>query len=222
MKERPILFSAPMVQAILAGNKTQTRRVVKIPDNGFHNYEFSHMYLHNAAFVSRIEGVTRAEHIPCPYGQIGDQLWVRETFCPIFPQDKNYNNGKPIEYDYKASYNHGDRLGDLIGIRKKWTPSIHMPRRASRIQLEIIAIRVERLNSITVGDPINEGVESLRNEGEFWRDYSNPDGKGIVSLTCNSAYESFMTLWESINGDESWTENPWVWVIEFKRVEGAA
>lgn len=186
MKARPILFNAPMVRAILNGSKTQTRRVVKdkhidaAPPVAFFQYLREH----------------------CPYGQLGDQLWVRETFCPIYPQDPNYNGGNPIEYDYAATYKHGDRLGDSIGIKKKWTPSIYMPRAASRITLEITGIRVERLQDISEEDAQAEGVaNSLHLRGG------------------RLARENFAHLWWTINGDGSWEANPWVWVIEFRRIK---
>lgn len=215
MKERPILFSAPMVQAILAGNKTQTRRSIKpqptVSENGGICWK-------NRCYGVNTDGtpylnVFIKNH--CPYGQIGDQLWVRETFCPIYPQDKNYNNGRPIEYDYKASYKHGDRLGDLIGEKKKWTPSIHMPRRASRIQLEITDVRIERLQDISEVDALAEGCRPI--EGCKWHTWEEADAG--IPMHDHTARDAFSGLWGAINGEDSWTENPWVWVIEFKRVE---
>lgn len=139
-----------------------------------------------------------------PYGKIGDRLWVRETFCPIFPQDPDYNNGEPIEYDYRADYQHGTRLGDVLGIKKIWKPSIFMPRDAARITLEITNIRVERLNDISEEDALAEGVKK----------------KVILDwpLITRAAWCEFRNLWSGINGEESWDLNPWVWVIGFKRI----
>lgn len=184
MKERPILFSAPMVCAILADTKTQTRRA--FPNKtGLHSREPHH----------------------CPYGQPGDRLWVRETFCPIYPQDPDYNAGKPIAYDYAASYQHGDRLGDSLGIKKKWKPSIHMPRIASRITLEITSVRVERLRDISEADAQAEGcaLECMTPTGD-------DRGSAIYGPS------GFKSLWESIYGSNSWSDNPWVWVVDFRRV----
>lgn len=202
MKERPILFSAPMVRAILAGTKTQTRRAVKLQPEAEHGgepYWFVGGYrawtYRNTTDLLRKGGNV----MPCPYGQTGDRLWVRESFCPIYSQDPHYNGGRPIEYDYQATYKHGDRLGDLIGVKKKWKPSIHMPRAASRITLEVTAVRVERLQDISEADALAEGV------------YTDP--------AC-PAYDAYAQLWDEINGSDSWEANPWVWVVEFKRLEG--
>ena len=186
MKERPILFSAPMVRALLAGTKTQTRRIVKARD-------LEWMDVHQG-----LREPDNAER--CPYGQPGDRLWVRETFARIDGQTRPW-----IETDYQATYTHGDRLGDTLGIKKRWTPSIHMPRHASRITLEVTGVRVERLQDISEADAIAEGV---RNSLHL------PGGR--------FARENFEHLWWTIHGDGSWESNPWVWVIEFKRVEGGA
>jgi len=214
MKERPILFSAPMVKAILSGSKSQTRRVVKPqPTEG------------GLEWVTACGGDFAAWQDPlllldehsedggpcqrkCPYGQPGSRLWVRETFCPIYPQDPHYNGGRPIEYDYQATYKHGDRLGDLIGAKKKWKPSIHMPRAASRITLEVTGVRVERLQDISETDALEEGIS-----------YNDLPNNGLDPRRARTWYHR---LWESINGPGSWDANPFVWVVEFKRVEGGA
>lgn len=204
-KEQPILFSAPMVRAILDGHKTQTRRIVKqslerLGDGDW--YAFGHKgvnYRVNARHTTVAAWARLLQF--CPYGQPGDRLWVRETFCPIYPQDPTYNGGRPIEYDYAATYRHGYRLGDLLGEKKKWNPSIHMPRCASRITLEITGVRVERLHDINEADATAEGTpHSLH----------LPAGR--------TAVENYCHLWECINGDGSWADNPWVWVIEFHRI----
>lgn len=152
---------------------------------------------------------------PCPYGEVGDRLWVRETFCPVYPQDPSYNGGEPIEYDYAATYQHGDRLGDSLGVKKVWKPSIHMPRVASRILLEVTGVRVERLQDISEADAIAEGIENnprLDPAGRcHWRVYGKP------STGTNVPEASYQSLWEDINDPGSWDTNPWVWVIEFKR-----
>jgi hypothetical protein len=145
MKERPILFSAPMVRALLEGRKTQTRRIVKPKP--------SHVDAggRTGAVIGKFAG-----HVEClcPYGMPGELLWVRETFAKIPGQTRDW-----IETDYRATYTHGDRLGDSLGIKKKWTPSIHMPRAASRITLRITDVRVERLQSISEDDAIAEGID---------------------------------------------------------------
>jgi hypothetical protein len=208
MRERPILFNAPMVRAILAGTKTQTRRVVKL-------WEFYEPLDKAPLMPADLEYLPdfRAYRSTCPYGQPGDRLWVRESFDPIYPQDPSYNGGKPIEYDYQATYKHGDRLGDLIGVKKKWKPSIHMPRRASRITLEITGVRVERLQDISEADAQAEGINVLPTlKGQA----CNIDGGPLLA---GGPRLAFRDLWQSINGPESWQATPWVWVVEFKPLE---
>jgi len=193
MKARPILFSGPMVRAILDGTKTQTRRVVK------HKPDADCPYHENNIAVA------------CPYGKVGDRLWVRETWKPHYDcmvgtcirfraDDLNW---KPTAWTH-------DQGGwcELNEETPQWRPSIFMPRWASRLTLEITAVRVERLQAITEADAKAEGVEWL-NQG--YRIY------GREACTY-SAIQSYRTLWESINGFGSWDTNPWVWVIEFKRL----
>lgn len=190
MKERPILFSAPMVRALLDGSKTQTRRVVN---------------QRHLAQIDLSRGGCKANWSkPMPYGQPGDRLWVRESFCRIDGQTRPW-----IETDYRATYKHGDRLGDTLGIKKRWTPSIHMPRHASRITLEITGVRVERLQDISRGDSLNEGI--VKTAGGF----GLPAGQ---HYNAEDPRDSYFSLWESINGPGSVMLNPWVWVVEFKKV----
>ena len=202
MKERPILFSGAMVRALLADAKTQTRRVVKMEshqqieqrDDG---RDWPWMY----------DGERDADYwMACPYGQPGDRLWVRETFARIDGQTRPW-----IETDYQATYTHGDRLGDTLGIKKRWTPSIHMPRHASRITLEVTSVRVERLQDIDLADALAEGISDT---GALILDRAGNEQGGPIA--------EYAVLWEQINGPGSWDANPWVWVIEFKRVEGGA
>jgi hypothetical protein len=189
MTERPILFSAPMVRAILDGGKTQTRRVVKskrepvlIPFAALQSEMQEHLEL--LGWRQWTKG-----HLgpPCPYGQPGDRLWVRESFA----KDSD-------GYVYKATCPWWDSL-----IGKK--PSIHMPRDASRITLEITDVRVERLQHISEVDAQAEGA------------FFAPD-----AAYKNSFKQGFENLWQSINGPESWDANPWVWVVSFKQVKGGA
>jgi len=199
MTDRQILFSAPMVRAILDGSKTQTRRVVK-PVRGFESFNICRpdmmadqdkVWWHGAG-TERV-GVSQS----CPYGQIGDRLWVRESFA------KDCDG-----YVYKATCPWWDSL-----IGKK--PSIHMPRWASRITLEITDVRVERLQAISEWDAVEEGVC----ETDF---YDNAERKVSAGAPWSIARLAFADLWQSINGAESWDDNPLVWVISFKRVEGGA
>lgn len=199
MKERPILFSGAMVRALLAGTKTQTRRVVKpwtskAPSNK-----------PAPADLTYLPDFT-CYRSTCPYGQPGDRLWVREAFRPIYPQQESYNGGNAIGYDYREGYQLGYRMGDSISP-PKWKPGIHMPRGACRIVLEIVSVRIERLNDICGNDCIAEGA---------WREEDKALGRS------KEAIEAYSSLWQSINGQGSWDANPWVWVIEFKRVEGGA
>ena len=178
MKERPILFSAPMVRALLNGTKTQTRRVVK-------RFE-----VRAGMPEPEMQSLLRC----CPYGAPGDRLWVRETFAKIDGQTQPW-----IETDYRATYTHGDRLGDSLGIKKRWTPAIHMPRAASRITLEVTGVRVERLQDISEADVQAEGCTG------------SPLGHAADAML-------YPKLWDSINGPGAWERNPFVWVVEFRRI----
>ena len=199
MKERPIIFSGPMVRALLDGNKTQTRRVVKMKPH--HQIEERD---NGTPWPWMYDGERDADSwMACPYGQPGDRLWVRETFARIDGQTRPW-----IETDYKATYTHGDRLGDTLGIKKRWTPSIHMPRAASRITLEITSVRVERLQDISEADAQAEGVTD---DGSLVTDLDGKDRGGTIA--------AYATLWEVINGVGSWDDNPWVWVLQFKHLQ---
>lgn len=217
MKERPILFSAPMVRALLAGTKTQTRRAVKIT----HRTPGLESCLEPPAGLKTRPGLA-AEL--CPYGKPGDRLWVRETWqyydwteegepCIRFSADNATSWPEPgldtwadrlvdvwEALSRSENYSIDNRARD-----RRWRPSIHMPRWASRILLEVTAIHVERLQDISEEDATAEGVDFAGHSPEILRDYW-PD-------------ERFSMLWETINGDGSWNSNPWVWVVEFKRVQ---
>lgn len=194
MKERPILFSALMVQAILAGRKSQTRRIMKHPRKEYQNnitysgsfgedingdwIGWTGKYLPDEVKKMNNELYPNGGGIKCPYGKVGDVLWVRETWQRI--------EGNRIIY--KA---------DPIIWGKKWKPSIFMPKKACRIKLEITNIRVERLNDISKADVIAEGIQVPLNS----------TGIGM-----------YAQLWEKINGEGSWDKNPWVWCISFKTI----
>lgn len=192
-RERPIIFSAPMVRAILESRKTQTRRIAKCDGNPFHSA--------SGAWVAMNAKKGVITEMRCPYGEMGDRLWVRESFRKIMGQ-----SGGWIETDYRATYQHGDRMGDHLGVKPKWMPSIHMPRAASRITLEITEVRLERLIGISADDA----------EAEGW---PGPDDKNTI----RSAYPIgwYAHLWDQINGKRHpWDSNPWVWVVCFaQRVE---
>lgn len=197
MKERPILFSAPMVRAILDGTKTQTRRVAHVTDEGC-----------RPGFITPTAGFTprriESHYTYCPYGQPGDRLWVRETHA-IVPRTA-YANSVGVNQVLRPDDNHDAAVFREGWERSKpgrWRPSIHMPRWASRITLEIVRVRVERLHDISEQDAWAEGCLG-------WDD----DVTGG-----SSGYAEFWNLWESINGEGSWNKNPWVWVVEFKKVE---
>lgn len=204
MKERPILFSAPMVRALLDGSKTQTRRVVKA----------KHLPWLEHIVPNFLDG--KWNQRPLPYGQTGDRLWVRERFRSLDCGEVDYFADGPQIWE---------RMQDHIALpdADKWKPSIHMPRWASRITLEITSVRVERLQDISKADAIAEGIERLTYGGlTTYRNYSITDDLAEVSPMLESPIESYRTLWESITGPSSWDANPFVWVIEFKRVEQAA
>lgn len=201
MKERPILFSGPMVKAIREGRKTQTRRVVKP----------SWIAAADAAGESwGPEGDQNYWAGVCPYGQPGDRLWVREThrFDGLDPRIA-IRDRRLDEISYRA-----DMISDSCCDSCTWRPSIFMPRWASRITLEVAGVRVERLNEISEADAKAEGIEDV---GDLWRNYT-PDSHYLHCLTLEQPRDSFRSLWESINGPGSWDLNPFVWVVEFGRV----
>lgn len=200
MKERPILFSAPMVRAILADTKTQMRRVVKPrkdPDFGCQ------------MAPSEIAGDKHAERL-CPYGQPGDRLWVRETWAfGIHALAAARDEDGPFVYA-------ADPMAQQQRLCDRWRPSIHMPRWASRITLEITSVRVEQLQDISIEDAKAEGVWTHESVVSDCMNHF-----GIDALAVNPR-RAFQMLWDQINGPSSWSVNPWVWVVEFKRVEGGA
>ena len=184
MKERPIIFNTEMVKAILEGRKTQTRRVIK-PQPG---YDLGYQDCGNgfAIQVGADYPDNKEDERYCPYGQAGDKLWVREAFVQCI--STKIHPGPNFVYRADTSKEAQEDYG------YKWKPSIHMPRLASRITLEITDIRVERVQDITLQDKWNEG-------------YPPEIGR-------------FQDLWDSINEKRGfgWDTNPWVWVIEFKRI----
>jgi hypothetical protein len=246
-KERPILFSAPMVRAILEGRKSQTRRVVKpqpvlnLDSDDIHKVglpESKGLGYYSGSTPYRWSKKDRApDRTPCPYGAPGDRLWVREpwkahsTFNHLpprdIPQSRVFYLAGPEAYSPDhARYRHAR----------------FMPRWASRILLEVTDERVERLQAISEADAVAEGAEASAFPGPWWQGYKDFDGELIHQQATGeqppdwmiepkpmrsmkhldrSAVDQFRALWFSINGLESWDANPWVWVISFRRLESA-
>lgn len=213
IKERPILFSGPMVRAILDGRKTQTRRVVKWKPRepglnlNFSGLELGHYFtgrpasgwvLHSRDGNGCWNDRTWPAH--CPHGQSGDRLWVRETWAPNYTGldrlPPHYRADLPDDRDAALTANHAFGL-------MQWKPSIHMPRKLCRLVLEITGVRVERLQEISNADITAEGFTS---------------GEGVWAGSMRAA---FFQLWDKLNSKRgySWESNPWVWVLTFKRLE---
>lgn len=220
-----MIFNGEMVRAILDGRKTQTRRPVKFP----HIDRDAMCELSGNELAGELSA---GNYRNSPHGKPGDHIWVRETWGVVsheldedgriqpwspdrpataiheMPFGNGYYSGHAI-YAADGEFTWGDDDGYEDG-RSCWKPSIHMPRAACRILLEVTGVRVERLNSISQEDAQAEGMELTG-----WRPtYSDPDSGGEVW----TPYDNFAQLWESIYGEESWKANPWVWVIEFKVV----
>lgn len=238
VKERPILFSTPMIKAIIENRKTVTRRVMDIQPNNPGTFGVSPIwgygvpvglkslprkYWNTEATVkdpwnyfcvhcaTNVDGRRVDKDVHCRYGKPGDVLWVRETWSKIHYEGID---DKPT-YLYRADQG-------MSEVKRIWRPSIFMPREACRISLEITDIGVERLQDITEEDAIREGILFYDDSilGRRFKDYEadasaygHPDHD---YPTLSTARESFFTLWQSINGPESWNDNPWVWKISFK------
>ncbi|PNK64475.1 hypothetical protein A6J33_017665 [Pantoea sp. FDAARGOS_194] len=218
MRERPILLNADMVRAVLNGSKTQTRRIITPQpfDRSWarhdHQIEIASGRAENGDEIDGLLAYTKSSggewHAFCPFGQPGDRLWVRETF-------RVHSRATDVAtLVYKASGRQSwteqtHRVPASVcnkpAVIEKWTPSIHMPRWASRITLEITGVRVERLTALSDDDARNEGCPAQLPH--------NPEDE-------HQARTWFRGLWSEIYGEESWQANLWVWVIEFKRVEG--
>jgi len=231
MRERPILFSGPMVRAILDGTKTQTRRVVK-PAGALLAMSWSPLHPERGLRVTTRTGKHSTHTGPvsealsaCPYGEPGDRLWVRETWGLHGHGDYTWwcrdsikgRTADDLALSYEVAY-----AADATSEYDHWRPSIHMPRWASRLTLEVTSVRVERLHAITEDDARAEGVDWSRPEpyGERWDDdREDPREVGYPPAGASFARDNFRRLWSSINRSESWAANPWVWVVGFKRVE---
>lgn len=231
MKERPILFSTPMVQAILNGRKTQTRRVINCVCNLDHlgrklgEWGLSippHQWSGDSdevrwgwkgkkppkkgdwveVFQTDVDDHASAP-VRCPFGEVGDRLWVREK----------YQIGDPDAISHRDCVFSDSPYASEV---KRWVSPIHMPRWASRILLQITAVTAERLHEISEGAALDEGIQRW-DQGPLMLRYGLPDWCPTARL--DSARNAFAYLWESLHGVGSWNANPWVWVIEFKRVE---
>lgn len=208
MADRPILFSAPMVRAILDGRKTMTRRIVRLHRHHDIAIQSVGTPLGDEWRYEETTGRGRAcGVVPCPFGAPGDRLWVRERFAAL---DEHGNRCAPRDAafallaDGAQVFRDGSYFPGLPHYaagafdRIMWRPSIHMPRWAARVELELLAVRVERLQSITEADAQAEGVEPIQMDG-------------------GSYLPRFEGLWDSINGKRApWASNPWVWVVEFR------
>lgn len=230
MRERPIMFNGSMVRAILDGRKTQTRRAVKLAEFGPSDTPGYHWHYRNRRGCWND---IRCEGAPvqlCPYGQPGDRLWVRETWATT------EQAGDPPD-DIRCVYRADDPDWETMeGWR--WTPAIHMPRWAARITLEIVSVRVERLQEISHADAQAEGAtcadngvtEAARERGQSTEEAAkwgqalpgwSHAGETHPDRCLTTARGSFGNLWESIYGPGSWDANPWVWAVEFRRLEDA-
>ena len=206
IKERPILFSASMVRAILEGQKTVTRREVK---------KRAALDCLAAGFEPAFLALPGNSDL-CPYGQPGDRLWVREAWQADAQVDsvapRELSHGEPIRYPADWDFR---QTGCAMIKPGKIRPSIHMPRWVSRILLEITDVRVQRLQDITEEQAKAEGVRPMRDGSDTW---VSREGPGNLVTPWPTAKEAFGDLWNSINGPHAWEANPWVWVVEFKRV----
>ena len=232
MKTKPILFSTPMVVAIMNGSKTQTRRIVKYnktienPTIGFSSLTDSDQF--------EVRGIHKNEEFgisffKLPYSK-GDIMWVRETFAELYdyedhPElDCNMREEWDCGYWYKTD---GDLKKATLFVKdNKWKPSIYMPKKACRNFLKTTKVRVERVQAISESDAIAEGIlfyDCDITKGRFFKDYlTKEDGLGHPDYdypTVRTAKESFKTLWISINGQESWDDNPYVWVYDFEKTD---
>lgn len=229
VKEKPIIFSAPMVRAILEGRKTQTRRLCKwVPREpglnlGFSGLEVGHYCtgVPESGFVLQSRGQggcwnDRTYPLHCPYGSPGTRLWVREN-----SRETTDIDGRPV-LEYQAGGTrlivdgaicHGEHRA--TSVLPRWRPSIHMPRWASRITLEISEVRVQRLQDISEEDAKAEGLVE-------WTDPPRVTAKhygiAIADVWETDPRKAFARLWDSIHGKGAWELNPWLWVISFKRL----
>lgn len=227
MVERPILFKGPMVRGIFGDVKTQTRRemdpqppreaAVVDPYNG----NYGHFTAWSADHKMFLEpgNVKGTAHWRCRQGVPGDRLWVRETWLPFIPE--HVIDGKKYAYRADIARDFEDVERCREELHYKWKPSIFMPREASRLTLEITGLRAQKLQEISEADARAEGIREVTKDGVV-KKYCVYDRGDMSSVPWaempRTAVEAYRALWETINGKGSWDRNPWVWVIEFKRV----
>lgn len=201
MKERPILFSGPMVRAILDGRKTQTRRVIKPqPHAAADAFAWVARGKHSR-WTAQKDGKAIGLWFLCPYGGPGDRLWVRETWCEF------------IDDQGRAVACAADGWAECPAEDDRWRPSIFMPRWASRITLEITGVRVERVQDVSETDAWAEGISIAKEQ--TWRPLGSKE-----PYQPYPPQMAFGALWDEINAKRgySWESNPWVWVVEFKKL----
>lgn len=205
MRERPILFSGSMVRAILAGQKTVTRRVINVPagvDVGDVPGHPEELMLFGVG-REHVGTHTRSKLVTCPYGDPGDRLWVKETWLP-----HEFDDHADIA-TYRADYNDGPIPKAILDEREgrsRWHSGRFMPRCASRITLEVASVRVERLHALDDADALREGVMATVGHEALGRERLPGWPRQLFSV-----------LWDEINGKRAaWVSNPWVWRIEFK------
>jgi hypothetical protein len=203
MRERPILFSAPMVRALLDGTKTQTRRVVNPQPDNRPGMNCTRLIFKNRKGMPLLDEALEAVKPVlflslCPYGQPGDRLWVREAIRLVPDPEPDDGTGRVLStYGADGSLT----VADAWPWKRSYLPPMHCPRGLSRIDLEVTDVRVERLQDIGESDCYAEGIR----HADVWGD--------------GTAVGFYRTLWEQINGAGSWAANPWVWVMEFRRVQ---
>lgn len=229
IKERPILFQTEMVKAIQEGRKTQTRRTTETlkkycsdhEPTDFIKDEFREQYLEFFSVTGFSRGHVENPNIKSSYGKPGDLLWVRETWTKAgrFESDF-YANSEVNAYRTKDAYFFPNwkqlDTSHWNWDKLKWKPSIHMPKDAARIWLMIEDIRVERLQEISEADAKAEGVQYIESSNFFEKGYKNYLMRDLDDPNYDRAVSSFKTLWISINGQDSFDSNPWVWVIQFR------
>lgn len=205
MKETGVIFSTPMALAAIEGIKKITRRMRGLEQLNVNpdSYSVAH-YVGKLWWVKR--NLQPQELLVCPFGEVGDRIWMRETWA------KQLNGN----FTFKAGKEEGEKPDYTATGR--WKPSIHMPRVACRFVAELVEIRLERLQAITEEDAIAEGIHCYGTPtpgASMFKNYMVPACEDIGVMI---AEFSFQTLWESIHGEDSWYVNPWVWVLKFKRV----
>jgi hypothetical protein len=192
MKERPIIFTPENAQKIHEGTKTQTRRIIRWPDWA-NPEECAGLLRSSPTGIAFYEDGRPRRRMSCPYGVVGDRLWVREAFTVA-------NDGRE---DQNVIYRGDPMFNGMTVFDWKWTPSIHMNREYCRTVVELTEVRVERLVEISEEDAVAEGCSLV--------------GRTVETNADLSYVDVFRSLWESINGKDSWTQNPWIWVLTFSK-----